>query len=81
MERITVKQLKILICIEMFVLGLFVGYGIYFLHWLADYQAPLYYTQDNTHISNVTTGNGYVCMTITSQQQNTYYNRTSCEKK
>ncbi len=73
----SVKQLKILIYIEMFVIGLFVGYGIYVLHWFSDYYAVQTQSSPPVVITNMTTNNDYTCYTI----QTSTGTREVCEKK
>lgn len=76
-----VRTLKMLICIEMFVLGLFVGYGIFVLHWLIDYTAPTIQAPYSTQITNVTSEGGFICYTISQQQQNDITTTVRCKKK
>ena len=72
------KQLKLLIYLFMFVLGMCVGYGFFVLHWLSDYTAPQYKAVNDTQITNITSITGYTCETFTSPNSPP---KTTCEKK
>lgn len=77
-----VRILKILICIEMFVIGLFVGYGFFVLHWLSDYNAtPAQISTYGVGISNVTSEYGYLCYTLNTMQQNNIQSTMHCSKE
>lgn len=73
-----IRTLKLLICLEMFVLGLFVGYGLFVLHWFADYTPPaMQQLQTPIQVTNITEDNGYQCFT---ESQPGEVNKVICSK-
>lgn len=74
------RNLKRLIYLEMFILGLLVGYGIYVLHWFSDYVPPAIQESYPTNITDINESNGYLCYTITAQGQNNYIKKAVCKK-
>lgn len=76
----SVRNLKILIYIEMFLLGVMVGYGIFVLHWFKDYVAPAINQQQQVQVTNITTEGGYTCYTIIDQRSKKP-TKTACQKQ